>query len=74
VTEGHRVVEDEEVYKVTWLRWWVLFVFSFASFVQCLVWFTFSSVPKVAKAYYPGTATHATRLPHQPPHARLTWH
>jgi hypothetical protein len=67
VTEGHRVVvEDEEVYKVTWLRWWVLFVFSFASFMQCLVWFTFSSVPKVAKAYYPGTAAHATRLPHQP--------
>jgi MFS family permease len=32
----------------------VLFVFSFASFVQCLVWFTFSSVPKVVKEYYPG--------------------
>ena len=59
MTEGV-VVEGEEVYKVTWLRWWVLFVFSFASFTQCLVWFTFSSVPKVAKAYYPGTA----RTPH----------
>jgi hypothetical protein len=41
----------------------VLFVFSFASFLQSLVWFTFSSVPKVAKEYYPGTArtTHDTR-------------
>jgi len=41
-------------YRSSAWRWWILFVFSFASFLQCLVWFTFSSVPKVAKAYYPG--------------------
>jgi hypothetical protein len=46
--------EEVEYYRTTWVRWWVLFVFSFASFVQCLVWFTFSSVPKVVKEYYPG--------------------
>jgi hypothetical protein len=50
--------EEEEVeYQVTAWRWWVLFVFSFASFLQSLVWFTFSSVPKVVKEYYPGTHT-----------------
>ncbi|ELR12928.1 disrupted in renal carcinoma protein 2 family protein [Acanthamoeba castellanii str. Neff] len=46
--------EEEVEYQVTAWRWWVLFVFSFASFLQSLVWFTFSSVPKVAKEYYPG--------------------
>lgn len=46
--------EEEVEYQVTAWRWWVLFVFSFASFLQSLVWFTFSSVPKVAKGYYPG--------------------
>ncbi len=55
--------EEEVEYQVTAWRWWVLFVFSFASFLQSLVWFTFSSVPKVAKEYYPGTAhtAHDTR-------------
>jgi hypothetical protein len=48
--------EEELEYQVTAWRWWVLFVFSFASFLQSLVWFTFSSVPKVAKEYYPGMA------------------
>jgi hypothetical protein len=56
--------EEEVEYQVTAWRWWVLFVFSFASFLQSLVWFTFSSVPKVAKEYYPGTA----RMPHGTQH------
>ena len=33
-------------------RWWVLTVFSLASFVQGLLWMTFSSVPNLSKRYY----------------------
>eukprot|EP01087_Luapelamoeba_hula_P007306 TRINITY_DN178_c0_g1_i2.p1 TRINITY_DN178_c0_g1~~TRINITY_DN178_c0_g1_i2.p1 ORF type:complete len:528 (-),score=99.72 TRINITY_DN178_c0_g1_i2:140-1723(-) len=33
-------------------RWHVLFTFSFLSFSQCLVWFTFSSVDDPIKEYY----------------------
>ena len=34
-------------------RWHVLLIFSYLSFLQCLVWFTFSSVPDAVKSYYP---------------------
>ena len=42
-------------------RWYILAVFSFFSFNQCLLWFTFSSVKadKVC-AYYDNNATAAT--------------
>lgn len=51
--ENGKATEQAEYRSTPW-RWWVLFVFSFASFMQSLVWFTFSSVPKVVEAYYPG--------------------
>ena len=40
-------------YHTHWSRWYILAVFSFFSFNQCLVWFTFSSVKKhKVKEYY----------------------
>lgn len=49
--------DSGDQYKSTWCqvlgRWHVLLTFSYLSFLQCLVWFTFSSVPDSVKAYYP---------------------
>lgn len=34
-----------------WVRWWILFWYSYISALQSLVWFTWSSVPDDARAY-----------------------
>lgn len=39
-------------FRTTPWRWWWLFVFSLVACFQCLVWFTFSSVPTATKRYY----------------------
>ncbi|KAH3766136.1 transporter, major facilitator subfamily protein [Pelomyxa schiedti] len=54
-TEKHEVVSEERGETAggpTWARWYVLCVFSLVSCVQCLNWFTFSSVPEESMEYY----------------------
>ena len=47
-------------YSSTHLRWWILFLFSLSSFLQCMVWFTFSSIPDYVSAYYGPKMNNAT--------------
>lgn len=41
-----------QVYKVYPSRFYVLFVFSFFSFNQCMIWLTFSPIARMTEAYY----------------------
>ena len=43
---------ESPVYKVYRSRFYVLFVFSFFSFNQCIMWLTFSPIARQAEAYY----------------------
>ena len=43
---------DTPVYKLYPQRFYVLFVFSFLAFNQCIIWLTFSPIARNAEAYY----------------------
>ena len=46
------VTAETSVYKVYRSRFYVLFVFSFFSFNQCMIWLTFSPIARQAETYY----------------------
>ena len=50
-TELHRLREDE-IFRVYPQRFWVLFVFAFLSFNQCMFWLTFSPIAKCTEDFY----------------------
>eukprot|EP00298_Acanthocystis_sp_HF-20_P012597 c19967_g1_i1.p1 GENE.c19967_g1_i1~~c19967_g1_i1.p1 ORF type:complete len:462 (+),score=197.26 c19967_g1_i1:2-1387(+) len=43
---------DGTTYKLTPLRWFILFTFSFAAFNQCMLWVTFSPVSDLSEQYF----------------------
>ncbi|KAJ4462469.1 putative MFS-type transporter [Paratrimastix pyriformis] len=48
------LVPPEPLIRTYKRRWWILTIFSIASFLQALIWLTYSAIPDASKEYYPG--------------------
>lgn len=44
---------QDVVYALYPKRWYILTVYSIATFTQCLIWLTFSAIPDATMAYFP---------------------